>query len=443
MIQVTLRQVLQAREDRVRLQQQFLRDYRCPLICFTMNIAGPVKNSPLIQRGFQEGLRALEMQLPPNSVKKLRVDSTVTGCQAIYAVNRDASELKKICIAIEEGTPLGRLFDMDVLDTDGTKLERSNLRGCFVCGAAGRVCAAGRIHSVPQLQAVTTQILRDYFMQADIKRVASVAVQSLIDEVHTTPKPGLVDRRNCGSHQDMDLSTFTASAMALQPYFAECVKIGQNTANDSPESCFSQLRQAGLAAEKAMYQATGGVNTHKGAVYIMGLVCGSIGRLWAPETPIAENAAIVAECARIVSNSVDSDLASADNSTAGFRLYRQYGIKGIRGEAAAGLPSVMHIGLPAYQDGLCKGLSPNDAGAVALLHLIAKVEDTNLYHRGGYAGAVWAAEAAQNLLSASLSPTMASIEQLDDAFIARNLSAGGCADLLAVTYFLHSLHSQN
>lgn len=440
MTQVTLQQVLQAREDRVRLQQQLLRDHRCPLICFTMNIAGPVKNSPLIQRGFQEGLRALAMQLPTQSVRKHCVDSSVTGCQAMYAVNMDASELKKICIAIEEGTPLGRLFDMDVLDTDGTKLERSTLRGCIVCGAAGRACAAGRIHSVAQLQTVTTQILRDHFMQADTEQIASVAVQSLIDEVHTTPKPGLVDRRNCGSHRDMDLSTFIASATALRPYFAECVKIGQATANDSPESCFSRLRQAGLAAEKAMYQATGGVNTHKGAVYIMGLLCGSIGRLWTPEAPIAENAAIVSECARIVSSSVDSDLASADNSTAGLRLYRQYGIKGIRGEAAAGLPSVMSISLPAYKDGLSKGLSPNDAGAVALLHLIAKVEDTNLYHRGGYTGATWAAEAVQNLLHASPFPAMASIEKLDDAFIARNLSAGGCADLLAVTYFLHSLN---
>ena len=440
MSQVTLQQVLQAREDRVRLQRQILQDHGCPIICFTMNIAGPIKNSPLIQRGFQEGLHALAMQLPAESVRKYCVDSSITGCQAMYAVNMDASELKHICTSIEESTPLGRLFDMDVLDVNGTKLERNDLRGCIVCGAAGRTCAAGRIHTVSQLQAVTTRILRDHFMQVDAEQIASTAVQSLIDEVHTTPKPGLVDRRNSGSHTDMDISHFIASANSLKPYFKECFKIGQDTAARLPQETFSLLRQAGLTAEKTMYRATGGVNTHKGVIYTMGVLCGSIGRLWTPESPIAENAAIVSECARIVSNSIDSDFASADSSTAGLQLYRKHGIKGIRGEVAAGLPSVTGISLPAYKDGLSKGFSPNDAGAVTLLHLIAKVKDTNLYHRGGCEGAAWAAESAQMLLQAASYPSIQSIAELDDSFIAQNLSPGGCADLLAVTYFLHSLN---
>ncbi len=441
MTEVTLQQILQAREDRVRLQQQLLRDFGCPLICFTMNIAGPVKNSPLIQRGFQEGLHALSMQLPTKSVRKYCVDSSITGCQAMYAVNMDAAELKQICTSIEESTPLGRLFDMDVLDTNGTKLERNSLRGCIVCGKPGRGCAAGRLHPVAELQAVTDQILRDHFIQVDTEQIASTAVQSLIDEVNTTPKPGLVDRRNSGSHTDMDIGHFIASANSLKPYFKECVKIGQDTAAHLPQETFSLLRQAGLAAEKTMYRATGGVNTHKGIIYTMGILCGSIGRLWTPEAPIAENAAIASECARIVSNSIDSDFASADSSTAGLQLYRKYGMKGIRGEVAAGLPSVTGISLPAYKDGLNKGLSPNDAGAVTLLHLIAKVKDTNLYHRGGCEGAAWAVEAAQMLLSNAACPPISMIGKLDEAFIDRNLSPGGCADLLAVTYFLHSLNS--
>ncbi len=440
MSEVTLQQVLQAREDRAARQKQFLLKYNCPLIVFTMNIAGPVKTSPLIERGFYEGLQMLEKALPTEAIRQSHIHKASTGWEGYFSVDLPANVLKALCTEIEEATPLGRLWDMDVLDISGRKLERCSLRGCFVCGKPGRACAAGRLHSVAQLQSATKRILREHFAAADRKLIANLAYESLLNEVNTTPKPGLVDRRNCGSHRDMNISTFVSSAATLKPYFIECIKIGQDTAKASPEGCFSQLRQAGLEAEKAMYRATGGVNTHKGVIYTMGILCGSIGRLWTPESPVAKNAAIVSECARIASNSVNSDLASADDSTAGLQLYRIYGIKGIRGEVAAGLPSVINIGLPAYKKGLSKGLSPNDAGAVALLHLIAKVTDTNLYHRGGCTGAAWAAEAAQNLLRASSSPAMALIEQLDDAFIARKLSPGGCADLLAVTYFLHSLN---
>ena len=434
----TLAQILASRDERVQLQQQFLQAYRCPLVCFTMNIAGPVKTSPAIERAFRLGMDLLEKKLPANAIKERRVDICVTGCQAIYAVNTPAAQLKQICIDIEEGTPLGRLFDMDVLDTKGVKLERSTLRNCIVCHAPGRVCAAGRLHSVEQLQQTTNRIIFEHFLQADAEHIAALAVQSLIDEVNTTPKPGLVDRRNNGSHTDMNLTHFIKSANALKGYFKECFEIGQTTATLPPQETFPLLRKAGIVADETMYCATGGINTHKGAIYLMGILCGSIGRLWTVEQPFASVSAITAVCAQLVSDTVAADFANA-KPTAGIQLYQQYGIRGIRGEVASGLPAVTAIGLPVYKELLQRGLSPNDAGAVTLLHLIAQVQDTNLYHRGGQEGALWAAQSAHCLLCPNPHPSLAEIEALDDAFIKRNLSPGGCADLLAVTYFLHSL----
>ena len=119
------------------------------------------------------------------------------------------------------------------------------------------------------------------------------------------------------------------------------------------------------------------------------------------------------------------------------QLYLQYGLLGIRGQVAMGLPSVVNIALPKYRELINAGLSQNDAGAVTLLHLIAQVEDTNLYHRGGAEGAKWASRSACGLLPL---PSIAEIRQLDAQFIEKNLSPGGCADLLAVTYFLHGLY---
>ena len=433
MMEVSLQDILEAREARVRQQQALLTEYRIPLVCFTMNIAGPVKNTPLIQRGFYAGLEQLNHQLPLEQLCFQRVQELPTGCEAVFAVDLPARELKQICTEIEQKHPLGRLFDMDVIDTDGSKLEREAQRGCIVCGAPGRFCAASRAHSVEQLQAVTTKLLTHYFYPLDI---GAAAAQSLIDEVRTTPKPGLVDRRNNGSHKDMDLSMFETSAQALRPYFEACVRIGQNTAQLLPEETFPLLRTAGMEAEETMLRATGGVNTHKGAIYTLGLLCGSIGRLWAAETSTPDVDSILEECGKMVGPSVQTDLATATGKTAGERLYLQHGIRGIRGEAADGFPSVRNIGLPYFRKALEDGFSANDAGVITLLRLIAGTEDTNLYHRGGPEGAQWAASEAQKLLPY---PSNAQLEELDDAFIRRNLSPGGCADLLAATYFLHSL----
>jgi holo-ACP synthase/triphosphoribosyl-dephospho-CoA synthase len=135
----------------------------------------------------------------------------------------------------------------------------------------------------------------------------------------------------------------------------------------------------------------------------------------------------------------ETDLIHATADTAGLRLYRELGIRGIRGEMSEGLPSLSGIALPAFREALTQGYSRNNAGVITLLHLISHVQDTTLYHRGGCSGAAFAADAARSLLEQDFSPSLDLIEALDDAFIARRLSPGGCADLLAATYFLESL----
>lgn len=413
---VLLTEILAAREDRALRQQALLREYQRPVVSFTMNIAGPVKTSPLIRRAFDAGLSALEAALE-GKVLSRDVLHAVTGDEAMLSVDMDAGELKSICTAIEERYPMGRLYDMDVLDLSGNKLERPAERCCLVCGAPGRGCASRRLHSVAELQEATRNLILDHF-------IADAAVKALIDEVRTTPKPGLVDLRNCGSHRDMDVPMFLTSAEALRPYFTKCASIGGD---------FPRLRAAGIEAEKAMYAVTGGINTHKGAIYTLGILCAAVGVMRRKEGAAVD---IFTLCASIAGDAARQDLQHTNADTAGLRLYRKYGIPGIRGEMAAGLPSVRDIALPAFRDALSKGMSRNDAGAVTLLHLIAHVGDTNLCHRGGPDGAAWAAWAARDILP---NPTYDQIEALDDAFMERNLSPGGCADLLAAAYFLDTI----
>lgn len=446
--EVTLLEVLEARERRAARQRELLARYGAPLISFTMNIAGPVKDSPLIRRAFDFGCAELRRSLEGSGVpvRDWQEERSDTGCQLYCAAGGEALAVKRICTAIEDSWELGRLFDMDVLNTDGSKLDREQVgggeRNCIVCGAPGRGCASRRVHTVPELQAATARIMERHFAAADRAAVGTLATRALLDEVNTTPKPGLVDRANSGSHRDMDLATFEASIAALAPYWEACVGIGQETADRTPAETFEELRAAGLRAERAMLAATGGVNTHKGAIFTLGAVCGAVGRLWQAEEPRRDVGRILGECAAMTAAAVEADWAAMadlpeNKLTAGQKLYRHYGLTGIRGEVAAGLPGVAEIALPAFEKALSAGKSRNDAGAVALLHLIARGTDTNMVARGGLDVARAAAEEVSALLEREPMPTMEEIVRLDESFIARNLSPGGCADLLALTYFLH------
>ncbi len=439
MEEVTLSQMLQAREHRAFRQLQLSRELGLPLVSFSMNIPGPVKNSPLIRRGFRAGQEALEKVLPRKAIRHRELTDRVTGCEAMFAVDMDPLALKALTTEIEDTHGLGRLFDMDVLDPGLSKLDRQAVgggsRNCLVCGAPGRVCASRRLHDVPQLQAAVRGILTGYFREKDREFLARTAAQSLLREVRTTPKPGLVDEANTGSHSDMDLALFTASAEALVPYFSQCVRIGMDTAKLPPEETFPALRAAGLEAERAMYAVTGGVNTHKGAIFTMGILCGAAGRLWTPEGHF-DPQALCREAGAMTKAAMARDFAALSADTAGGQLYRELGIQGIRGEAARGFPAVSETGLPVFRALRAQGLCRNDAGAVTLLHLIARVEDTCLYHRGGAAGARAARERAAALLPC---PTLSQIGELDRWFVSRRLSPGGSADLLAAVYFLDAI----
>lgn len=437
-----LAQMLEARDRRVQRQGVLLERYRLPLVSFTMNLAGPVKNSPLIRRGFQTGRELLmgQLALIKAPVCFFEEVDEVTGCEGLYVVDAIPSTLKAITCDIEDHTPLGRLFDLDVLTPDGTKLERPTPRRCLICGKPAKECARSRAHTVQELQAATHDILANAFRDQDAETAASLVVRALLYEVCTTPKPGLVDRDNNGSHKDMDIFTFLNSASALWPYFAQCVRVGHDTAARPAPETFAALRWPGRLAESAMGSATGGVNTHKGAIFSMGLACAALGRLgrehWSRPELILDQIAAMAE------GTVERELAGLTRetaATAGQRFYLDYGITGIRGEAESGFPTVLEYGLPTLEHGLKQGKSLDEAGSAAMLAILAHTVDTNLIARGGIEAYRQRNEQVRELLSGNAYPERAIVQALDREFIWANLSPGGSADLLALCWLLHFL----
>lgn len=268
---------------------------------------------------------------------------------------------------------------------------------------------------------------------AHARRIGRLALQALFREVALPLKPGLVGPDDTGSHQDMDFTTFMRSLQALRGYFPAISACGAG----APD--FAPLQALGVAAETRMLAATGGINTHRGAIFNLGLLCAAAGLLQA--RGIAASARRLAATVR--HHWGPAILASASHSpdSHGRQVARRHGCGGARAEAAAGFPAALEIGLPAYRRALAATGQPDAAATQALFALIAHLDDTNLLWRGGQAGLAHAQAQARDFLAAGgvKAPgwhTHAAAIHAD--FVARCLSPGGSADLLGVTLFLEA-----
>jgi len=294
-------------------------------------------------------------------------------------------------------------------------------------------------------------------VHADLDRLARLVDSALRVEARLTPKPGLVDHRNSGAHSDMDLHTLTVSADALAPWWVEFGLVGVRRARvagdpGDDEAFLADLRSVGRTVEQVMFDATDGVNTHKGAVFAFGLLLGCAGRRIAEgrriDVGVCDDVAEVAT-AVLVDDLIASDRAPA---TAGERLFREHGLTGARGQAASGYATAREVGLVAYREAmellaaqphLALGPMMRDRALLhALLAMLAVNTDTNLAHRGGVDAMGWVAGRAERILAqgGALHPDYVRlVEAFDDELVHARLSPGGTADLLAVTIWLSAL----
>lgn len=270
--------------------------------------------------------------------------------------------------------------------------------------------------------------------------IADQAVLALLRELAAWPKPGLVSHVDNGSHTDMDAAILQASTEALRPFFAELAWAGQDGAD------MGRLRTIGLRAETAMLAATGGVNTHRGAIFGLGLLCAAAGAI--AEVSIEGAAFAPMRLGDIVRRRWAAEIGRGPIPlfSHGAEALRRYSAGGARAEAVGGFRSVYATGWPALRQG--RFMQPNDPDAApvqACFVLIASVSDTNLLHRGGADGMRYATVAAASFLSQGgvCAPDWrARAAAVHAAFVARRLSPGGCADLLAMTLFVDALESR-
>jgi len=257
------------------------------------------------------------------------------------------------------------------------------------------------------------------------------AVLALYDELALAPKPGLVSFVDSGSHCDMDARTFMRSLFALRHAFPALARLG---AQGAP---FSELRAQGVAAETRMLQATGGINTHRGAIFTLGLLCAAAGRCGASSTAVsvdAIRATLLATWGEALATH-----AEAPRSSHGANAARAYGLRDVASEAALGFPTLFEIVWPRLRAALAQGLSPAHARLEALFAAMAALADTNLAHRGGLAGLHYVQARAGEFLArggAARDDAEDRAWQLHRELVALQLSPGGSADLLAAACWL-------
>ncbi len=287
--------------------------------------------------------------------------------------------------------------------------------------------------------------------------IGLLAEKSMLEEVYTSPKPGLVDLYSNGAHTDMDVASFERSAKALRPWFAEMASFGEASADPvtgcTPSELFLQIRPIGLKAEADMLAATGGVNTHKGLIFTMGIYSAAAGRLYAePGRTLRPTAEELRAMQMTMTEAVLKEeirqlkLHQKSWHSHGEENLQHYGATGVRGEALAGYPALWEIALPELQRGLAEGRDRNLVKLQTLMTVMRCMEDSNVLARRDPETLREVQQQAAEFLKAggAYAPdAVKRLEEMDAQFIQLNVSPGGCADILAAAVFLDGLLKMN
>lgn len=438
-----LKDILDAREQRAFRRNELERQYNRAVVSFTINIPMGKKNDLkyrwLCRLAVNEYFQAINDR--GKVIEFVEERTSPDGPVTMLVVDEDPVILKGMGIEIEESHPLGRLFDIDVSGMSRGDISLP-LRRCIICDRSAAECIVGRRHDHRDVLEAIDSLIENRRNEI-CKKAAELAIRSMLYEVSCTPKPGLVDMNNNGAHRDMNYSTFLSSITALAPYFRRIAREAVDWYGTRQE-LFDRIRPLGIKAERDMLTATGGINTHKGQIFSLGLVCTAAAYILQRKgrVRIDEASGMVSDMTK---NLVEKDLergklrAIGSALTKGEQFYMLHGCKGARGEAAAGFRAAVDTGLPALKHALARGAGFNNAMVHSLVSIMGEVEDTNVISRGGLEALGLIRDSSSRIMEAGSVFTaegMRAIHKLDCQLIDMNISPGGAADMLALSVFL-------
>lgn len=407
--------ILAARDARESKRRALLKKWPV-LLQMTTVIPGPEKNTQLSRIVEKVFVELMKHWLGAPMI----VEPSYAGTAYFFKTTWEAEALKHLTKQLEDTHPLGRLIDLDVYTVDGpVNRTLKEARICLICDDVAHVCSRAMRHSLEALQLESTKLVQNFFIES----LAAAAVEALRKEVYFTPKLALVGPKPSWVHPDMTLDLFLASAESLRPYFKTCVQEGLYSNMPNPD----RLVEAGKQAEETMFATTKQVNTHKGAIFIMGVVLPFLAHaLWfeKPLLTVRENIATYGQ------HRLKQDWFQKNKhlkSTAGWRAYENHGITGIRGEVAAGLPSLFS----AFP-------KPTWSTQRKFVSILAHLDDTTVIKRHGI-NVLRALQADMKVLLNTAPFSETTYSKLSEQYCIQGVSPGGAADMLACLFLFEAV----
>lgn len=257
---------------------------------------------------------------------------------------------------------------------------------------------------------------------AFFETIEEILLESLKDELDLTPKPGCVDRDDCGPHSDMDYDVFLKSISSLKGYFFEIME-ASNTEKSFSDT-FNAIRPIGIKYEKKMYEASGGVNTHKGAIFTLGVIASAIGKIYYDNKYISVN--LISEYVKKLCTNIFDDFNKKEMlDSNGARIYiKNAKHSGIRYEAKHGFMTA----LDAYD------FYKNTKDFLkTYVYIISILDDTTTINRVGESGLNFSKDYAKKVLNSDNFDY--EIKLMNKVYTEKNISTGGCADTIELVYF--------
>ena len=415
--------ILSSREQKLIQIQNLLQSHEL-VISVKSNIPGSNKNiseAYLLVRLFHVELSKMLI------FKKPSMTESADGPYFLIPIKHgDPNEMKKVMINIESSHPLGRFIDLDVHQHSDASISREDLgvppRKCYLCEHDAHFCSRNQTHDIQDLVTYVKENVSAYLND----QILSMIDQAILTELELDDKFGLVTKTSSGSHEDMDYHLMLKAKEIIVPYLLRLFMKGYESFELA--HLLEESRPLGIEAELEMLKATNGINCYKGLIFMLGLTVISSGYALSHNQKFHEIFTNISVMTKDIFKEFDMK-----PKTFGMEAYRTHQIKGARGEAYLGLPSVQI----ALKELLHLSKLNDIALRVALKELILESEDTVLLKR---AGSLKCYHEIKNILRSVDINDITDVRGFTQFSIQNHLSFGGSADLLVVSIYLYDIH---
>ena len=344
------------------------------------------------------------------------------GNYCFFVVDEIGAMVKIRTIEIEEATPLGRLIDIDVYHKKSiTRQDLScEMRKCLICDDYAHLCARQKKHSIEEIHQEMEKIIHNFLKEY----ITNITIKAIYSELELYPKFGLVSHKDSGCHKDMDYETFVKSTFAIKKYITEYIEEGLKKDFDP-----LHLQKIGLRAEKRMFKATEGINTHKGLIFLLGI--------FLPSLALNESKAFLKQTIKDTAKTIVGDyyinLEKKETLSNADRIYLKTGKKGIRGEALNGLELIFSI--PEYHN-----YDDDIQYHNYLIHLMSELDDTTIIHRRDMETLHEVKATMKQIVNnKGYESNKELVQKISDDYQTKCISPGGSADMLVIKIIFEEL----